>query len=92
MSKVKDKEKILKAAKEKQLALYYGTPIRQSADFLAEAFQARTICSKCWKKKPPNQEYSTWQSYHSEMKERESFSDTQKLKEFIIIKPALEEC
>ena len=48
MSKVKDKERILKEAKEKQLALYKGTRIRLSADFSAQILQARnTIYSKC---------------------------------------------
>ena len=33
MSKVKDKERILKAAREKKLVTYRGVPIRLSADF-----------------------------------------------------------
>ena len=33
MPKVKDKEKILKAAREKQRVTYRGVPIRLSADF-----------------------------------------------------------
>lgn len=33
MSKVKGKKRILKAAREKQLVTYRGTPIRQTADF-----------------------------------------------------------
>ena len=71
MSKVKDKERILKEAKEKQLALYKGTRIRLSADFSAQILQARnTIYSKCWKKKTSNQEYFAHQSFHSELKER----------------------
>lgn len=36
MSKIKEKERILKAAREKQLVKYKGTPIRLSADFSAE--------------------------------------------------------
>ena len=36
MPKVKDKESILKAVREKQLATYKGTPIRLSAVFSAE--------------------------------------------------------
>lgn len=35
ISKVKDKERILKAEREKQLLTYKGTPIKQSADFPA---------------------------------------------------------
>ena len=33
MSKIKDKERILKATREKQLVTYRGVPIRLSADF-----------------------------------------------------------
>ena len=36
MAKFKDKERILKAAREKQRVIYKGTPIRLSADFSAE--------------------------------------------------------
>ena len=41
MAKIKDKEKILKPAREKQLVMYKGTPISLSADFSAETLQAR---------------------------------------------------
>ena len=41
MAKIKEKERILKAAREKQLVMNKGTPIRQSADFSAEILQAR---------------------------------------------------
>ena len=41
MPKVKDKERILKAAREKQLVTYKGVPIRLSADFSQETLQAR---------------------------------------------------
>ena len=41
MPKVKDKERILKAARERQLVTYKGGPIRLSADFSKETFQAR---------------------------------------------------
>ena len=39
--KVKDKERILKAAREKHLVTYRGVPIRLSADFSKETLQAR---------------------------------------------------
>ena len=39
--KVKDKERILKAAREKQLVTYKGIPIRLSVDFSTETLQAR---------------------------------------------------
>ena len=38
---IKFKEKILKAAREKQLITYQGITIRLSADFSAETLQAR---------------------------------------------------
>ena len=40
MSKVKDKERILNAVREKQLVTYRGVPIRLSADFSKETLQA----------------------------------------------------
>ena len=36
LPKIKDKERILKAAKEKEIVTYKGVPIRLSADFSKE--------------------------------------------------------
>ena len=41
LTKIKDKEKLLKAAREKRQITYKGTPIRLTADFSAETLQAR---------------------------------------------------
>ena len=41
MAKFKDKERILKIAREKQEVTYKGAPIRLVADFLMETPQAR---------------------------------------------------
>ena len=41
LSKIKYREKMLKAAREKQQITYKGTPIRLTADFSAETLQAR---------------------------------------------------
>ena len=41
MAKIKDKEKLLKAAREKQQLIYRGIPIRLTADLSAETLQAR---------------------------------------------------
>ena len=49
MPKVKDKERILKAAREKQLITHEGTPIRLSADFSTETFQTRRDWHKIFK-------------------------------------------
>ena len=39
MPTIKDKEKILKAAREKQLVTYRGVPVKLSADFPKENFE-----------------------------------------------------
>ena len=41
MTNIKDKERILKLAREKQQRTYKGTPIRLSVDFSAETLQGR---------------------------------------------------
>ena len=41
LHKIKDKERILKAAREKETVAYEGVPIRLSADFSKETLQAR---------------------------------------------------
>ena len=41
MPKVKDKERILKAARENQIIIYKAVPISLSADFSKETLQAR---------------------------------------------------
>ena len=46
MSKVKDKERLLKAAREKQLVMYKGAPIRLSADFSEELCRPEGIGTK----------------------------------------------
>ena len=39
--KIKDKERILEAAREKDTVTYKGVPVRLSADFSKETLQAR---------------------------------------------------
>ena len=41
LPKMKDKERILKAARKKETVTYKGVPIRLSADFSKESLQAR---------------------------------------------------
>ena len=41
MTKFQDKERILKATRDKQEVTYKGTPIRLAADFSIEMLQAR---------------------------------------------------
>ena len=50
MPKVKDKERILKAAREKQTVTYKRVPIRLSADFSKETLQARRDCRNKYSK------------------------------------------
>ena len=45
LPKVKDRERIFKASREKETVTYKGLPIRLSADFSKETLQAR----KGWK-------------------------------------------
>ena len=46
LPKIKNKERILKAAREKETVTYKGVPIRLSVDFSKETLQAR----RGWKK------------------------------------------
>ena len=49
MPKFKDKERILRAAREKQIITYKGVPIRLSADFSKETLQARRAWQEVFK-------------------------------------------
>ena len=56
MSKVKDKQRILKAAREKSMTNLQGAPIELSVDFLTETLQVRrdwTEIFKVMKKQGP---------------------------------------
>ena len=46
LAKIKEKERILKAAREKETVTYKGVPLRLSADFSKETLQVR----RGWKK------------------------------------------
>ena len=74
MPRIKAKERILKAARERQQVTYKGNPMRLSAAFLAETLQAKRewqIIFKMLKgKKPYSEEFSTQEGYHSEWKEK----------------------
>ena len=95
LSKIKYKENILKAAREKQKITHKGIPIRLLADFSVDTLEARR----------------EWQDILKEMKEKnlqprllyparisfrwdgeiKTFTDKQKLREFSITKPALQQ-
>ena len=73
LTNTKHKERILKAAREKQQATYKGNPICLKADLSAETSQARRewqIYLKYWKGKIYNQDYCTQQGSHSKSKEK----------------------
>ena len=94
MSKVKDNERILKAAREKQRVTYKGVPIKLSADFSKETLQARRGWQEVFqvmkgKDLHPRLLYPAKPSFRMEGKIK-CFSDKVKLKEFIITKPLYE--
>ena len=73
MPKVKDKERILKAAREKQLVTYRGIPTRLSADFSKETLKARRDWQEIFKvikSKDLQTNFLYQQSYHLELKDR----------------------
>ena len=93
MPKVKDKVRLLKAAREKQLVTYRGVPIRLLADFLKETLQARRDWQEIFrvmKSRDLQPRLLYQQSYHLESKDIKKISPNKKiLKEFIITKPVL---
>ena len=93
--KIKDKERISEAAREKDTVTYKGVPIRLSADFSKETLQARRDWQEVFqamkgKDLHPKLHYPAKLSFRMEGKIK-SFSDKVKLKEFIITKPLLYE-
>ena len=95
LPKVKDKERILKAAREKDIVTYKGVPIRLSADFSKETLEARRGWKEVFKIMKvkdlhPRLLYPAKLSFRMEGQIK-CFSDKVKLKEFIITKPLLYE-
>ena len=89
--KVKDKERILQVAKEKQLATYGEAPIRLSADFSKETLQAsrqRQEIFKVMKSKDLQPILCSKARIKGRIK---SFLDKKKQKEYIITLPTLYE-
>ena len=95
LPKIKDKERILKAARGKATVTYKGVPIKQSADFSKETLQAR----RGWKEVlelmkgkdlHPRLLYPAKLSFIIE-EQIKCFPDKVKLKEFTITKPLLYE-
>ena len=95
LPKIKDKERILRVAREKETVTYKGVPTRLSADFSKETLQAR----RGWKELfevmkhedlHPRLLYLAKLSFRMEGQIK-CFSDKVKLEEFIITKPLLYE-
>ena len=92
LTKTKHKERILKAARKKQQVTY---PICLTADLPAETLQARRKWQNIFKilkgkNLQPRLLYP--QGSHSKIdRKMKSFSDKQKLREFITTKPALQQ-
>ena len=95
LAKIKDKERLLKAAREKERVTYKGVPIKLSVDFSKETLQTR----RHWKEVleimkgkdlHPRLLYPAKLSLRTEGQIK-CLPDKVKLKEFIITKPLLYE-
>ena len=85
LAKIKDKERILQAAREKETVTYKGVPIRLTADFSKETLQARRGWKEVFevikdKDLQPRVLYPAKLSFRMEGKIK-CFSDKVKLKE-----------
>ena len=95
MPKIKEKERILEAAREKDTVTYKGVPIRLTADFSKENLQARRGWKEVFqvmkgKGLHPRLLYPAKLSFRMKGQIK-CFSDKVKFKEFIITKPLLYE-
>ena len=95
MAEFQDKERILKAAREKKEVTYKGTPIRLATDFSIEILQARREWQKIFQVMrtrglQPRLLYPAQLSIKIEGLIR-SFPEKRSLKEYICTKPALQE-
>ena len=93
LPKIKDKERILKAAREKETVTYKGVPKRLSADFSKETLQARRGLKEVFKVMKvkdlfPRLLYPAKLSFRLEGQIK-GFPDKVKLKELIITRPLL---
>ena len=93
LAKIKEKERILEAAREKDAVTYKGVPIRLSADFSKETLQVRRGWQEVFqvmkgKGLHPRLLYPAKLSFRMKGQIK-YFSDKVKLKEFIITKPLL---
>ena len=95
LPKIKDKERFLKAAREKETVTYRGVPVRLSVAFSKETLQARRGWKEVFKVLKgkdihPKLFYPAKLSFRMESQIK-CFPDKVKLKEFIITNPLLYE-
>ena len=95
LTKTKHKERILKAAREKQQVTYKGNTIHLTADLSAETLQVRREWQDIFKvlkgkNLQPRLQYLARISFKIDG-EIKSFSDKQKLRGFSNTKPALQQ-
>ena len=95
LAKIKEKERTLKATREKDTVIYKGVPIRLSTEFSKETLQARRGWQEVFqvmkgKDLHPRLLYLAKLSFRMEGQIK-CFPDKVKLKEFIITKPLLYE-
>ena len=95
MAILQDKERILKATREKQEVMYKGVAIRLAADFSTETLQARKEWQEIFqvmetKGLQPRVLYPAGLSITMEGEIR-SFPDKRRLKEYTSMKPALQD-
>ena len=94
LAKYKDKEKILKAAKDKHAITYKGRPIRLVAELSTETWQARKEWQEIFNvmsRKNMQLRILYPASLSFRIGEIKVFPNKQKLKEFITTKPALQQ-
>ena len=94
MAKFQDKERILRAAREKKEVTYKGAPIRLATDFSMETLQARREWHKIFQVMTtrglqPRLLYPAWLSI--KIVQVRTFPDKRSLKEYTSTKPALQE-
>ena len=95
LPKIKDKERILKAARERETVTHKGVPIKLSADFSKETLQARRGWKEVFEVMKGKDLHSRL-LYPAKLSFRmegqiKCFPDKVKLEEFIITKPLLYE-
>ena len=93
LTKIKDKEKLLKGTRENQKIIYKGIPKRLMADFSAETLQTGREWHDIFRvmkgKNPQPRLINPARNSFRFKGEIKSFTDKQKLREFNTTKPAL---